>query len=156
MPMKWLEPDEEAKVFWKSSISQHKHMFSVMVRGEWVPIAFDNIDYIKCAPNCNPGCNKFEVAHHCATVTDGDDIGFDFNVGQTRFVSDSYISHDHNEVITKMLPCWFGMGTYQEYVDTRAMVNADNGAVGTRSTGVKRIGLAYALAKETLPSDDPE
>lgn len=152
--IEWLEPDEKPEVFWKSSISQKKSTLSVLVRGEWVPIAFDSLDYITCDSDGFSDCNKYRPVSHCAIVTDGDDIGYDFNVGQCNFLSEKYVSHDHKEVVKKQLPIWFGSGEYEEHVDTRALINGDFDALGSVSYGKLRIGLAYALAKHTLPSDD--
>ena len=140
-----LEPDEKPDVFYHSSISQHKNKLSVIQRGEWIPISFDSLDWI----NCETGAHS-----HLATVTDGDDIGFDFRVGEEVLLSDTYLTGDFEGLVTKELPAWFGTGEYQEYVKARDYVNSDCESLGHRTSQTLRIGLNYALAKNTLKADE--
>lgn len=158
MAFKWLEPDEKPEVFWHSSTSQEKHTLSVLKRGEWVPISFDSLDYITCEnkDQCCGGkkCNQLKAVTHCAILTDKPDIGYRYGVGNCRYLSMMLLTHDYVEEVQRPLPVWMGKGTYTDYVEAEAFVNADNEALGLVNDINLRIGTAYALAKRTLPSDD--
>ncbi len=158
MALKWLEPDEKPEVFWHSSISQEKHTFSVLKRGEWVPISFDSLDYITCENKeeyCGKKkCNQLKPVSHCAILTDKPDIGYVYGVKDCRYLSSVLLTSDHIGVVTKALPVWMGQGTYQEYVKTRAYTESDNAALGFVHDVNLRVGTAYALANRTLPADD--
>lgn len=140
-----LEPDEKPEVFYHSSISQYRNRLSVMQRGEWVPISFDVLDYI----NCETG-----VGSHLSTVTDGDDIGFDFPVDEETLLSDTYLTADYERTYFKDLPIWFGTGKYEKHEQGRAFVNSDCESLGRRDSQTIRIGTSYALALKTLEADD--
>lgn len=140
----WLEPEEKPDVFWHSSISQHKNTLSVMQRGEWVPICYDVLDYIACEG----------VVSHPATVTDGDDIGFDFDVAEQTIFTDKYIYHDEYGIELRKLPHWFGEGYYEAFYHNSSFINSDESALGERQKEVRRVGLSYALASKTLEADE--
>ena len=144
MGFRTLEPDEKPQVQYYSSISQHKNKLHVLEHGELVPITFDAIDYI--------GCEHIES--HIATLTDGDDIGFEFPVDEKTYCSSLYATYDASGTRIKKLPCWFGEGYYEEYFDERSFLNADNGSLGITNRETLRIGMDYALADKTLPSED--
>jgi hypothetical protein len=153
MAIKWLEPDEKPEVFWHSSISQEKHTLSVMKRGEWVPISFDSLDYIKC--NETDGvCGGLKAVSHCAIVTDKPDIGYKYKVGDCKYLSKVVLTSDHFGVVTKALPAWMGEGTYEAYESNRAFVNSDCASLGIIQETNLRVGTAYALARHTLPAED--
>ena len=153
MAIKWLEPDEKPEVFWHSSISQEKHTLSVLKRGEWVPISFDSLDYIKC--NGTDGiCGGLKAVSHCAIVTDKPDIGYKYKVGDCKYLSKVVLTGDHFGVVTKALPAWMGEGTYEAYESNRAFVNSDCASLGIVQETNLRVGTAYALARHTLPADD--
>lgn len=158
MAIKWLEPDEKPEVFWHSSISQEKHTFSVLKRGEWVPISFDSLDYITCEnkEECCGGkkCNQLKVVSHCAILTDKPDIGYTYGVKNCTYLSTILLSSDHIGLVTKALPAWMGEGTYETYVKTRAFTQSDKSALGIAQNVNLRVGTAYALAKRTLQADE--
>lgn len=139
-----LEPNESPDVEYHSSISQHKNKLSVMQRGEWVPISFDVLDWINCEG----------IQSHLAIVTDGDDIGFNFDVDEETLLSDTYLMADFVDTIVEPLPAWYGTGDYQKFVQARDFVNSDYESLGHRTASELRIGLNYALAKNTLPAAD--
>ena len=128
-----LEPDEKPSVFYKSSISQHKNKLSVMQRGEWVPISFDALDYI----NCEDG-----IKSHLATVTDGDDIGFEYAVDEVKLLSEVYLMYN------------YGVDEYG--FNLCAFAKDDCGRLGEYTCQTLRIGLNYAVADETLEPDDAD
>lgn len=139
--MKILEPSKETGVEYYSSISQHKNKLAVVKKGEWCPISFDCIDYIDCK----------KIHSHRAVVTDGDDIGYNFPVGECRFYTDSYVYHDENGNERHILPEWFGPGFYDEALTDQAFINADTCSLGVRNGYVLRVGLSYALADKNIP-----
>lgn len=128
-----LEPDEKPSVFYHSSISQHKNELSVMQRGEWVPISFDALDYI----NCETG-----VKSHLVTVTDGDDIGYEFCVADERLLSDVYLMYNY--------------GVDEHGFNLCAYARDDKERLSKHGCQALRIGLNYALADDTLTPDDVE
>ncbi len=136
--------DDSIQVKYHSSISQHRNKLSQVVGGEYLPISYDVLDYIDCD----------HIASHRETVTDGDDIGFEFAVGDTCFTSDQYVLYDNKGERLEKLPEWFGTGYYRKKVDELDFVNADNGSIGTHQVQHLRVGLNYALAENTLPADD--
>lgn len=152
MAFKWLEPDEKPEVFWHSSISQDKHTLSVLKRGEWIPISFDSLDYITCDEKAGK-CGGLKAVSHGAILTDGEDIGYHFGVGECSYLSSSILTHDHTGVITKALPACMGEGFYEAYVDNEAFVNDDDEALGVINRTDLRVGTAYALARKTLKAE---
>lgn len=107
-----------------------------MKGGMWCPIAFDSLDYIDCD----------KIASHLACVTDGDDIGYEFPIKKCIYTSDIYTYADHKGVEYEALNSWFGEGIYEVYVNKKAFVNADNGALGSHNRIKANVGLNYALA----------
>lgn len=141
---KLLLPEEKPEVFYHSSISQHQNKFSVYQRGEWVPISYDVLDYI--------GCDHVES--HRAIMTDGDDVGFEFDVNEMTYYTDNYLVYDTQGVRAEKLQHWFGEGTYEKHYTELDFLNADNGSLGVTNAQTLRIGLDYALAEKTLPADE--
>jgi len=136
-----LESCDNPRVKYHSTISQHKNTLCVMNKNEWCPIAFDSLDYIDCG----------EVETHLACLTDGDDIGYNFNVKDCRILANSLVYHDQNQIVMKPLPEWFGPGFYEDVQDGQSFVNADNGALGTSDLLRLRVGLNYAISDQILP-----
>ena len=132
---------DKPKVKYHSSISQHKNTLCVMKKNEWCPLAFDAIDYIDCG----------HIESHRAAVTDGDDIGFHFDVKNCRVLANNLVYHDQNQVVLKALPEWFGPGFYEEVENGQAFINADNGALGESNLLTLRTGLSYAISDTILP-----
>lgn len=139
-----LIAEDNPEVFYHSSISQHKNKFSVKQRGEWVPISYDVLDYI--------GCDKVE--YHCAILTDGDDIGFEFDVKEMTYYTDTYLTYDSQGVRVEKLQHWFGEGEYEKHYTERDFLNSDNGSLGVTNAQTLRIGTNYALASKTLQADE--
>ena len=139
-----LEPNDNPKVHYHSSISQHKNKLSVIQQGEWIPISYDAMDAITCDG----------IIHHPEIVTDGDDIGFNYNVAEAHFFTNQYIYHDEHHTEIKELPEWFGKGLYEDFIDADSYINADNGALGSTNRYTLRIGTRYALAEETLKPEE--
>lgn len=126
-----LLSDDKPTVHYHSSISQHRGKLSVLQRGEWVPISYDVLDSI----NCETG-----IKSHRAVVTDGDDIGFDFPVGEDIALSEYYLLHNYD---------------IDEYgFPLCAYVKSDCNPLGDQNKQCLRIGLNYAIADDTLEPDD--
>lgn len=139
--MKVLEPVDNPQAKYHSSISQYSNMLAVLKRGEWCPISFDVIDYIDCE----------EVKSHKAIVSDGDNVGYHFPVGECVLYTNEYVYHDENGVELRTLPEWFGAGFYNKALDRKAFINFDDCSLGVRNRFRLRIGLNYALAEKNLP-----
>ncbi len=139
-----LLSSDKNDVTYRSSIGQHSNKLSVIQKGEWVPLSYDVLDYINCDG----------VKSHKAVVTDGDDIGYTFEVEEQHYYIDKYIYADREKLELRELPHWFGEGFYDAYVKDNPFINADNGSLGSRTGITRRVGIAYALAAETLEADD--
>ena len=139
-----LTSDDDIRVTYRSSISQFKNTLSVSQRGEWVPLSYDVLDYL--------GCDG--AKSHRAVVTDGDDIGYQFNVAEQVCYTDKYVYHDKDMVELRELPHWFGEGFYEAHIHEASLINSDTESLGNRGKHVSRVGLSYALATETLEADD--
>lgn len=144
-----LPPEGDTRLSNNSSIAQHASLFSALVGGEWVPIMFDEIEYIDCADTCK---NKYTIHSHRAALTDGDDSQFTYPVGTCHYWNDEYILTDVQETVVKELPAYFGSGAYEAFEKYKTFTNADDGSLGQRQRIEYRIGLNYWTAKETLPS----
>lgn len=143
--MEILEPCDSTVVQYHSSIEQHRGKLSVYKGGQWVPIVFDEIDYISC---------KDGIVSHRACVTDKNDLGYIFPTDTARYTYDMYVYHDEQGVELHELPEWFGAGFYKKYIDNYIFTNADNCSLGTRNTIEYAVGLDYALADNTLEAAD--
>ena len=150
--MQILFHDDERTVNAHSSIDQFKDFFSVYVGGEWLPIEYDYIDYVKCVGDCG----KKRVVSHPVIVDTDDHIGYFFPVGECSTVDDTYPLFDHEEIVTRPLSECQGEGEYEAYEKDDVIVNFDNAALGLRNVNHYRIGQDYLLADEFLPADDVE
>lgn len=134
------EPVEEIRVERKSSIYQHRHMLAVRRGDEWVPIQYDVLDGVGC--DC--------IQTHPAVLTDKPYIGYNFPVGECRYVSQLFVTGEQKGTELKVLPDFYGAGFYESAYDREVFVNACNGALGEKNDTTLRIGLDYCLAKKTL------
>lgn len=148
MAYSMLYPDEgDEKVKRKSSIDQFRGFLSVMTKGGWTPIVFEQLDGITCD----------HIRSHPVIISLGDDIGYVFPEAHCSYTSDKFIHFDKEAVEQKPLPsCFGGRGEwYQEYVRKDTFINfdgADGGSsVGTHNQTTLRVGLDYVKADETLP-----
>lgn len=141
--MKVLPAVDNDRAEYRSTISQFSgRPLTFYKGGQWVPLAFDSIDYINC--KC--------IESHLAILSDPSDLGYYYPVTKSIYITDDYVYHDHKEIQTLPLPEWFGDGFYQKPVDTHAFVNGDNGSVGVRNVQKLSVGTGYAIAKSTLPA----
>lgn len=129
-----------------SSIDQFKNFLSDYRNGVYIPIEFDQIDYINCD----------KVASHPVIVDNGGSIGYYFSDGFQEHVFDEYPMFDHEELVTKDLPEWAGEGQYEAYEDNDVIANFDNASLGTRNYMPIQIGQDYYLADEILPAADDD
>ena len=138
-----LESCDNPKVKYHSTISQSKNTLCVMKKGEWCSIVFDSLDYIDCD----------HIESHRAGVTDGDDIGFDFDVKTCKVLTTVPVSHDNHQIELRPLPEWFGAGFYEYANNSRAVINADNGTLGSTNLLHLRTGLNYAISDTLLQGE---
>lgn len=139
-----LYPDEKPMVKRHSSIDQFRDFLSVMKKGGWAPIVFDQLDGIVCET----------IKSHPVVISFGDDIGYVFPEAHCSYTSDKFVYFDKNGVEHKLLPeCMGGKGEFYElFVKSNLFVNFDNDtSVGTSSVNRLRVGLDMVLAENNLP-----
>lgn len=142
-----LYPVDDAQVHRHSSIDQFKGFLSVMVKGGWAPIVFDQLDGINCET----------VISHPVVISFGDDLGYVYPEAHCSYASDHFVYFDKEGTEQKLLPECFGGGGefYLEYVSKNTFINFDNdSSVGTHNSKLLRTGLSYVKADETLPAVD--
>lgn len=146
MALPTIYPDEKRRVVRHSSLDQYKGFLSVVTRGGYTPIVFDQIDGINCET----------VLSHPVVISFGDDIGYHFSDRECSYISDKYIYFDKEGVEQSLLPEeQGGKGEfYLKYVRENAFINFDtDDAVGVRNRKNLRIGTDYVLAADTLPAE---
>ena len=143
-----LYPDEgNEQVHRHSSIDQFRGFLSVMKKGGWAPIVFDQLDGINCET----------VISHPVIISFGDDVGYIFPEAHCTYASDHFVYFDKEGVEQKLLPECFGGGGefYDTFIKSNSFVNFDDdSSVGVHNTKKLRTGLSYVLADETLPAVD--
>lgn len=143
-----LYPDEgNEQVHRHSSIDQFKGFLSVMKKGGWAPIVFDQLDGINCET----------IISHPIIISWGDDLGYIFPEAHCSYASDKFVYFDKKGVRHRVLPECFGGGgeMYEEFINANTFVNFDNDtSVGSHNTLRLRTGLDYVIADETLPAVD--
>lgn len=143
-----LYPDEKNdQVHRHSSIDQFGDFLSVMVKGGWAPIVFDQLDGINCET----------IISHPVIISWNDSIGYVFPEAHCTYASDHFVTADKQTIETAVLPSCFGEnGDFYEYwTDKRTFINFDGDAggssVGVHNQTTLRIGLSYVKADESLP-----
>lgn len=150
-----LFAEDENNIKAYSSIDQYRKFIATYERGGWAPIEFDYLDYIECV-GCEGG-DKLHVVSHPVIVEFGDEIGYDFPIGEYSYTTDDYIKMERKETILLPLPEFYGDGFYQSYEDSDVITNFDdNTALGIRNNYSLKVGKHYYLADEILPGDDDE
>lgn len=143
---KVLIASESPKVNRHSSIDQFRGFLSVMTKGGWTPIVFDQLDGITCD----------QIKSHPVILSFGGDVGYVFPEAHCTYVTDKYLTYNKHELQEKRLPEIFGgQGEfYQEFVKADSFVNFDNAALGVTEVRQLRTGLSYVLADKNLPATD--
>lgn len=143
-----LYPDEgNEQVHRHSSIDQFRGFLSVMKKGGWAPIVFDQLDGINCE----------DIVSHPVIISFGDDIGYIFPEAHCTYASDHFVYFDKEGVEQKLLPECFGGGGefYDKFIKSNTFVNFDGpdggSSVGVHETKTLRTGLSYILADNNLP-----
>lgn len=143
-----LYPDEmNEQVTRKSSIDQFKGYLSVMEKGGWAPIVFEQLDGITCG----------KIQSHPIIISLTNDIGYVFPEARCSYTSDKFIYLDKEGIEYKILPeCFGGSGEmFEQYVRKNTFVNFDNDtSLGTHNKIQLRTGLSMVLAEENLPHAD--
>jgi len=139
-----LPASDDNSVKYKSSIAQYKNTLSTYAGGVWAPIAFDSLDYIDCVtPHC-----------HLACVTDGEDLGYHYKVGETFFEQDTYLVVDQYGTELRVMETPSGDAYYRTFINGRVFTNTDDGAVGFHEATRLNVGLNYAIADNTLEATE--
>lgn len=138
-----LYPVDDAQVHRHSSIDQFRGFLSVMKKGGWAPIVFDQLDGINCET----------IKHHPVILSFGNDIGYVFPEAHCTYASDKFVYFDKSGVEQRVLPPCFGEGGefYDVFVKSNSFVNFDDDSVGSHNIKQLRTGLSYITADETLP-----
>ncbi len=142
-----LYPTDDAKVHRHSSIDQFEGFLSVMIKGGWAPIVFDQLDGINCET----------IKHHPVIISFSNDIGYVFPEAHCSYASDRFVYFDKSGVEQRVLPPCFGEGgeLYDVFVKSNSFINFDDDtSVGNHAVKRMRTGLSYVLADETLPYSD--
>lgn len=140
MEILYAVPDDHV-IERKSSISQHTDKLGLWKKGEFIPIEFDQLDYIDCK----------KIASHKAVISFGDDIGFNYPTGTCRVIDNNYLLFDQKEAVLKALPSWFGEGFYEAFVDKFTMINFSSCSLGLDNSRPLTVGLDYVKCKTVLP-----
>lgn len=128
-----------------SSIDQFRGFLSVMIKGGWAPIVFDQLDGITCET----------VKTHPVVISFGGDLGYVFPEAQCSYASDKFVVFDKEGVEQKLLPECFGEGGefYDTFVKSNSFLNFDDDtSLGVHNLKRTRVGLSYVVADETLPA----
>lgn len=145
MTYSMLYPNEgNEQVKRKSSIDQFRGFLSVMTKGGWTPIVFEQLDGITCD----------HIRSHPVIISLSDDIGYVFPEAHCTYTSDKFVYFDKEGVEQLPLPnCFGGEGEfYDTYVRKNTFINLDDGSsVGTHNLLQLRTGLSYTLCDENLP-----
>lgn len=143
--MEMLYPDEERQINRHSSIDQFKDFLSVIERGGYTPIVFDQLDGINCEG----------IHSHPVVISFGDDIGYQYEDAECTYFSDKFVYFDKEGVEQKLLPeCMGGKGEfYDVFVRSNIFVNFDDDtSIGAHDKIRLRVGTDYVLADKTLPA----
>lgn len=140
--MEYLEIADEHRTVTKSSISQARGTKLSLSNGvgAFLPIVFDNLDYIDCD----------RVESHPIIVSTVDDLDYQYPVRECTYYTDEYVYVDEHGSELRKLPHWFGDAFYTKYVDTNNFINFDTESLGTRNKETLQSGLGYAVATDTL------
>jgi len=140
--MEYLEIADEHRTVTKSSISQARDTKLSLSNGvgAFLPIVFDNLDYIDCD----------RVKSHPIIVSTVDDLDYQYPVRECTYYTDEYVYVDEHGSELRTLPHWFGEGFYTKYVDTSNFINFDTESLGTRNKETLQGGLHYTTAIDTL------
>lgn len=142
---KILYPTREGEqVHRRSSIDQFRDFFSVMKKGGWTPIVFDQLDGITCET----------IKSHPVVISFGNDIGYIFADAECRYISDKFVTFDKAGVEQIVLPAIFGGEgeLVSQYVNENTFVNTDDDAsIGAHNEVRLRVGTDVCLADSTLP-----
>ena len=138
-----LLPDEHPTVHRRSSIDQYREFLSVMKKGGWAPIVFDQLDGIHCKT----------IEHHPVIISFGNDVGYHFKDGMCSYTSDKFVYFDKEGIEQRPLPtCMGGKGDlYVLFVKSNTFVNFDDDtSLGSHNVKRLRTGLDYVISDEIL------
>lgn len=142
-----LYPTNDAQVHRHSSIDQFSGFLSVMIKGGWAPIVFDQLDGINCET----------IKHHPVIISFGNDIGYIFPEAHCSYASDKFVYFDKSGVEQRVLPPCFGEGgeLYDVFIKSNSFINFDDdSSIGSHNNKQLRTGLSYVICDESLPPAD--
>lgn len=143
-----LEPSPDDTAVERSSTAlEGKHYLSVLERGVYLPIAWDEIVDYDCAGGAITKTYVLDL---------GDALAQDYDVQECTYTEDEYILDNIKETELHALPPeQGGDGSlfYEKEVDKQVFINAGNGSLGQRNATTLRKGLDYVRGKKVLTGD---
>ena len=111
--------------------------------GQFLPIVWDNLDYIYCG----------EPHTHPVIISYDDQLDYQYPVGRCTYFADKIITHDAKGEEIRQLQEWFGAGFIRVYNDKLQIINDDESSFGTRDAETLQIGLHYTVANDELSEE---
>lgn len=124
----------------KSSIYQHRGLLGMLIRGEWCPLVFNQVDGVECG----------KIKYHKIALSIKPGLNWTFPVGTCHYVKNNYLLTHKDKLELNPLPEFFGDGLYEDRVREQVFTNVGKEAVGIRQEKTLRVGKDYVTAKRTL------
>lgn len=137
-----LYSSDDRQIERKSSLLQHRDKLSIKRQGGYLPISYDVLETI--------GCDG-ATSHRAILSLDPNDIGYTFPVATCVKAQQKLLLSDKQGLELEELPCWYGSGLYEKFVDEQIIVKGDNRPLGEFNTVKYKVALDYYLAEKTLP-----
>lgn len=136
-----LDPVDRDRLERKSSILHQSGLLGMWSGGQWVALVNNVITGVKCG----------RVTHTPRRIALSPNyVDYDFPVAECRYLSDLYLTGNHQETETLPLPTWFGTGFYEHKVNEDVIIEANKEALGLHTEKHLHIGQDHVLAKKTL------
>lgn len=143
-----LEPSADNTTVERSSTAlEGKHYLSVLERGVYLPIAWDEIVGMTCEGG---------VITKTYVLDLGDALAQDYDVQECVYTEDEYVLDNVKETELHALPSEQGGDGklfYEKKVDKQTFINSANGSLGTRNVTTLRKGLDYVRGSKVLTGD---
>lgn len=140
MNTRTIKPVNDFPTERKSSIYQHRDLLSVLIRGEWCPIIFNQVDGVECG----------KIKYHKFALRVRPGLSYTFPVGSCRYVKNNYVLAQKDEIKLKQLPEYYGSGLYETHERKQVFTNVGKGALGVKQEKILRIGKDYITTKKIL------
>lgn len=143
-----LEPSPDNTTVERSSTAtEGKHYLSVLERGVYVPIVWDEVVDFSCAGGARTKTYALSL---------GDALAQDYPVQECTYTEDKYVLNNVKETELHALPPEMGGDGklfYEKKVDKQTFINSANGSLGQRNVTTLRKGLDYVRGAKVLTGD---